>query len=733
VATPSSKDPFEELLAEKRRLDAKTAKSAADPFEELLKEKRRLDAEKASSVPVAAPEPEKPKKSFLDNAAETMSDMGVGAADEATYGYLPKAISYLMPVADEKKAEQDIKDRVALADKRSPVASTIGKVGGFALSPVTKLLGGALGAESKLASLLKDTGAVAKSPALRALAKTLGFALPVAEGSSMVAAHEGEHTPVEIAGGGVFNAAFNKLPRLVKGAVVGSQLADQAGDEYLPNAGKVPAIAGALAGALTGKGGSMMLNAMNAKRDPVELKKPLEFLENQYEKIGADIPKEMRGKNRTYEIPDWEQQSDKVRALKDRIGVLRAKSLSDAPEAIKTAYDQSTKFLGDINHDTLRDVFENPDKMTKLLTALQAMNEAANKNEKPQETLQKIISQKQLITDKVNYDPLDDNVGDIILGKIRQTPIRHLRAFNNAFSETKDMKDFYPEAIPNHVLDTYRRNLEIEKDVDAGKLNKWLRDPEIAGHDTPEYARLFNPKKPHELLTDAAAKKMADEGKIVTFSPKKATPKTIEKNITNTTSTSDMSDFGDFVKKKNGELPDDQSAQDMLDILMSSSKNNSSSAKDIMSSNKPTPDQTELTGLMQRLYDMREGRRQLSIDRNEPSKIPYIIKDTINRLSPLNMGEVGKISELLPFNKLAEMDKSLRAQGRRYGKGKSIENMPDELKPQIYRLSELSKRDDAIGTFAKHMLEQVQAGNVDDFIKGMVMANKNNELKKFLQ
>lgn len=736
TSSENDKDPFAELLAKKRRMDAAKGNAKDDPFAELLAKKRQMDADKAaadSSQP--AQEQEAPKKSFFDKALETVSDMGIGALDEATYGYAADIAPYVLPLNDTKKVKQELSDRLKVADERSPVASTIGKIGGFAMSPATMLLGGALGAESKLASLLKDTGALAKSPALRALAKTLGFALPAAEGSVMVAAHEGEHTPIEIAAGGAMNAGFNKLPNVVKGGIIGATMGDLASRSYLPNAGILPALAGAAGGALTGKGGSMLLNAINAKRDPAKLKEPLEYLEAQYEELGRNIPSEMRGPNKVYKVPNWELQSKKVRDIKGEIEDLRIKDLelSDVPQKSRDAYSKTSQYLGDIKHDSLREVLGDPDRLEKFLTALRAMNQAAGTEEDSMITLNRIIQQKKLLSDKAEYDPLDDSVSDIIIGKIRQTPIRHIKAFNNVFSESRRLKDLNPDSIPNDVLEMYGKTLQAEQDVRTGRLNKWLRDADKAGIDTPDYARLFDPEHPSKMLTDAQAKKMADEGRIVVMSPKQLQKRNKLEENTKDKFKDELYELSELVQRQKSSSSDKQTPEEMLNLLLGDRNRNMEAAGNLLESNKPTEDQKQLSGLLQRLYDMQEGRRQLSIDRNKPSMVPYFIKDALDRISPLRASEAGKVIDLLPINKLEKMDKNLRYHARNYGKGEMIEKLPQELRPQVFRLQELSQRQDPIGTFARTMLQQVEAGNIDNFVKGMYMANQNSSLRQFLQ
>lgn len=683
--------------------------TSPDPFKEILDKKRSRDeVEKKNAKPSAAaldlmdklsPAEPKKEKSFLDNALETAGDFGVSGADEYAYGYGSKVLPYIMPI-DEKdipSKQNEFEERLKLAKERSPVASTIGQLGGFVASPVTRLLGAGLGGESKLAKMLADTGSLSKSASLRALAKTLGFTLPAIEGSAMVAAHEGKHTPIEIAGGGALNKAISISPKLAGGALVGSTIADVAGDKYAPNTGKLPAIIGGILGALTGKGSSVTLNAINRRRDPELLKKPLEFLENKYEEIGSKVPPEARGPDRSYAVPDWKMQSEKVRGIRKGIEDLQIKGMEDLPVTSKEAYQKASDYLGDMRHESFNDIKDQPEKMDKLLLSIKAINESRGNNQDPRKTLDNFMAQRKAANDNAGYDPANDTLSDIIIGKIRQTPIRHLRAFNNVFSETRNMKELNPDAIPNDIIDLYGKSLIAEEDVDSGRLNKWLREADKAGEETPAYTRLFDPQKPWQKLSNEQAQRMTDEGRTVVFGPQEQTPSP------------------------------PQTKSDMLKTLLGGISEGKGKEKAV---NK---NEQEISTLMKRLYDMREGKRQLGMNRNEPSIIPYAIKDFIDRQSPLRMGEVTKVFDLFNSGKAEVMDKNLKYHARNYAKGAAIENMPPEMRPQILRLKELSARTDAVGEFSRQMLKQVELGNVDDFVRGMYMARQDNELRKFVQ
>lgn len=700
------------------------------------------DFAKSSSAVEVTPKTE--KNGTLDKIKETLTDAGRAYVDSWSYGRGNDILDYLTPGMGDIQpigngAELKNRDLVGESEERSPIATTLADIAGFIRSPGTKsfIRLGKHGA--KLAGLMGNADKFKKSASLASLAKVLGFTSEhLAPGAAMVAAQKGDASAKELSAGALINAVVNKSPYLAGGSLLGYQAADIIGGEDTSMPVK---IAAALAAGLAAKGGKLGVDIKNSKRDPKLLKAPLESLEKAYLERGQSTPKEMRGPEKPYAVPDWAQQSDEVRALKQRADDLKISLLKDMSEEGKQTYKTMTDSLGDAKYDTLGEVLADEQKKGKLLSALQVMNESKGLNEDAETTLHKIIEHRQLVSENPNYNPSNDNISDIIIGKIRQTPIRHLKAFNNVFGESRSLNGMNPEAIPADIEELYGNTLKAERDVTkTGRLNKWLREADQVGHKTPDYIRMFDPEQPWRLLPEAEARALTEEGRIVLTSPKQYKdilngPPKLPRKTTETTTKTETKETS-----KSSKSSQEQNRQEMLEILTgepAQSKGRKPSDKqklqDILKNEASSPEQLEYQKVMKQLNDMREGRRQMSIDQQDPGIIPQFIKDAVSHITPLRFSQVGQIYEKLPINKIEKYHKSQKLYGNKYGLGKSIENMPPEARPQILRVQELAQRDDSVGTVFKAIKSNIDNGNIDAAIKGIAFVNQMPELRKFLE
>lgn len=645
------------------------------------------------------------KKQKSGSYLDTATDFVRGFEKGATYGYAPDILSNF----PGEGSEEEISKKFEQSEKRSPTAFEIGDIAGFAVSPATKLISAAgrsvpyVG--EKLSALLKSADAIKKSKYLSALSRAVGgISEYVVPGSAMVSAQKGEESPSEIAAGGIVNAAVSKYPYVAGGALIGSKIADIAtGDTKWNNAAS---IAGPIAGAIALKGGKTAIDFKNASIDPAVLKAPLEILEKAYLEKGRNTPKEMRGVNRQYKINDLENQSDLVKALRSKADELRIMLMKDVPQDTKTAYKNITSDVGELKYDTISEVLEDPIKSQKIISSIDKMNKDLGINEDASSTFNKMVSSASEQLSGLKDDPMNLTIDDIIVAKVRQTPVRHLRAFNNVFSETRKMRDFNPESVPVDIDKLYAQSLQAERDVDTGRLNKWLRENQDEQNQI-NYSRLFDPYKPWRLLTDKEAKSLSEQGRQVVFGDKYK-----EQKIETGTKNKDL----DVEKNKQNRV---KSNKELMD--------------EFVLTEQISPEMQEYKNALSDLYNMREGQRQMSIERQKPSILPYAITDLLDRASPLKFSEIKKLSDNLPSNKIEKYDKSRRYYANMYGKGKSIENMPEEMRPQILRIGELAKRNDSVGDVFKIIDNQIQNGNIEDAVRAIYFVDSDQNLKKYLK
>lgn len=683
----------------------KNDKSNLTDFDEFVKS----DKTNNKQLPAASSAKKEKSSSILDTA----KDFATSYLDSMTYGRANDIIPYLSPDMGEikdinDKSELAQKDYVKEAEERSPLASKIANIAGFIGSPGTKVINklGKLG--GTLAGKLSKVDNISKSKSLAALAKIIGYSAEnVAPGAAMVAAQKGDQGYDEMAMGGAMNAAINKFPLVAGAGLAGQQLADLIGkgEESAP-----VDIASAAASIAAAKLGKKYIDNRNAKVDPKILKYPLEKLEDAYLKLGQETPAEMRGDKKIYSVPNWPQQSDKVRALKENLDNIKLSLLEDVPEANKKSYTNFSKRLGEDKYDTLREVLADESKANKLMSAIEEMNRENGSNEPAKLTLEKMLDSMSIKNDKVNYNPLNEKVDDIIIGKIRQTPVRFIRGFNNSFGESRYNKDMNPEAIPADMEKFYRDALLADNDVKTGRLTPWLREKEKVGEQNDKYVRLFDPEKPWRLLPDNEAARLTEEGRTVEIGGKRQSKSNQPPALT------------------------EEQKQSMLELI-SPNKNSprkisdKKALKDLIDNNADNEKVIEYNKAFDTLANMTEGRRQMQLEQKDGSLTGKVLKKAMDYIVPGSSGGIDFINEKLPSSKLEEYHKNFKKIANQYGKGKSIENMPEELRPKLIRINELAKRNDSIGKIFKEIKSNVDEGNIDNAMKYFYYYNSIPEMK----
>ena len=198
-----------------------------------------------------------------------------------------------------------------------PVASTIGNILGMIASPLNEAVRAVQGVG-------KVAAAGAGSPAIRALLTKAAEYLPLAgQGASYGLAEEGA-TPQSVAasaaafpalhGAGKIPVVKHLLPPAM-GAAMGAELAGE------DNRATDAVLGGTTATAATAI--PALLSAIAKRQSPAVMKQPLDFLEAEYEKMGAKIPEDLRSGTRS--IPGY--QSERVRGIRNQVDDIEAREL----------------------------------------------------------------------------------------------------------------------------------------------------------------------------------------------------------------------------------------------------------------------------------------------------------------------------------------------------------------------------------------------------------------------
>jgi hypothetical protein len=657
--------------------------------------------------------PEPVKRDISDYAKDVANYIGEsaegalsGVSSGYTYGHDKDLIDYILKDKGVDNTKKEIFDFLDKSKEKSPKAYLVGELAGNVVSPATKVLGalGSLGS-SKLEILSK----AAKSPILQKALQTLGFTSEnIAPLIGMTAAQKGDSDLSDYAAASIVGTAAKKAPYVTAGALTASQLANivEGGEAYPKELA-----AAALLGGLASKGSKTALDIVNAKRDPEILKAPLEALEKAYLERGEKVPPVMRGAEKEYSIPDWEHQSDFVRGLR-KIKDSATKDLLELPESTRKVYSEVSEKLGGLKEERLADIIGDPEKYDYLLSALEKLNKEQGIMEDSRVTLQKTLKNKIEASDNPTYNPMGETVGDVILGRMRAAPIRGLRMFKNSYADVRSKKEFNPELTPKDVEELYLSALRADKDVQTGRLNKWLELADKSDNNDMDYIRLFDPNKKWDLLSDRAAQARANRGDVVVS----------ERDLRN-------------INRQNNNAPVDEVANettsDIIDRLIRefSEKNKDKNYDMGLGQEGGTTNAQSLSeranSASKILMDMREGQRQIRLDRKNPSSIPYFITDLVDRLTPLRYSELNRLYDFLPIKNIEKYDKNLEHHARKYAEGKAIE-LGQIPKKQIYRLEELAKNDDRTGMAAKSLLEYLKTQDA----KALEDAVKFSQVKK---
>lgn len=696
--------------------------------DEALKRRQELFTPKAPTVTQMMENKGQELKAGIknyDDLVQSIGDAAKGFVDSGTYGHAGDLAGFVVPEKPETK--QAVENSLKEAEERSPLAFALGGMGGFAYSPETKAIEWLGGKGGKLFKMLSNAEEVAKNPllkdlqkrivgskALSGLAKALGYTSEtLAPGAAFVAAQKGDSNAKDLGMGAAVNAAVKKAPAVAGPALIASMMADKAQGENRPGLMEyLPLAAGAGAG-LLGYAAKLKVEAINRGRDPAALKKPIEMLEDAYEKTGAETPPERFSETRPlFRTPRNSPRSDRLQSIYDRMDEIKLAKSGDVSPEVAAAYGSAAKKLGELRHKPLNEIMasENPAEQEMVYQALDELNKATGSKQSGKDTFK---SQIETITETLPSANISTiTPSDLILARIRQTPIRHLRAFVNVFSESRRLPD-YEHAVPDDIKRLYMNALQAREDVNQGRLNKWLRDTEMAGTETPDYIRLFDAKKPWNLLNDKQIEERMKKGQRVVFAKEL---KKIQQQGTTQPSAPE---------KKLAKEAALQETSEAKTAMPGGAPNKFESGleKDLISSKDPLQTDearqaaydSELAGLTEILQNMAEGKRQMTM--RHPPTLTDMAKDVAMRLPLLKNNEVRNAYEAISPNSLRKIMKFEEHWRDQYGRGKQIENMPAVERPQILRLKELAQRNDKTGDVAKNLFQAEQDGTLEGFLK----------------
>lgn len=407
---------------------------------------------------------------------------------------LPAALEFLKGLpsgldAAKQKYNESLNAKVAEQDKFSqenPLQSGVLAAGGQITSPINAVgkIGGAI---TKIPGINKAPGLVKDilSAGVGGAAQNTVFAAGLAD-------------PEESANLGqaaAMGAGLSVAGKFAPLATTAGTLASMATDDKGPGMDTSTMVAGGLglAGDLLTKsktGSSKIAQLLDPKRKALassaKMKAPLEKLEQGYFDIGEKVEPERRASEKLFSTPRGSPMSDELRHINDKIDDINIRSNTDLSKPEKEMLGNNLIEIADIKFKTLSEAYQDKSSFDKLLKVIDEQNRSRGIKEDAIESLNKQINLLKASNPNPSYNPMNENLSNVVIGRAMQTPYRHSQALATALTIGG------VEKLSPREVGVYENLLKINQDIKAGQLNKWMQGAEEHGLQTPRVTRYFN-------------------------------------------------------------------------------------------------------------------------------------------------------------------------------------------------------------------------------------------------